>query len=102
MDYPDDVLFFPPSDVDWHYAFLSSNAANPKTEQAALKSAQASEWKAAKEKELAAMDALGVSEWCFIPLRSNLNTCKWIFVIKWNADGSLDKYKARKVARGFT
>ena len=54
------------------------------------------------EKELAAMDALGVFEWCFIPLGSNLITCKWILVTKWNADGSLNMYKARLVARGFT
>ena len=54
------------------------------------------------EKELAAVDALGVFEWCFIPLGSNLITWKWIFVTKWNADGSLNKYKARLVARGFT
>ena len=47
------------------------------------------------------MDALGVFEWYFIPLGSNLITCKWIFVTKWNADGSLNKYKARLVARGF-
>ena len=54
------------------------------------------------ENELAAMDALGVFEWGFIPLGSNLITCKWIFVTKWNADGSLNKYNARLVARGFT
>ena len=54
------------------------------------------------EKELAAMDALGVFEWCFIPLRNNLITCKWILVTKRNADGSLNKYKAQLVARGFT
>ena len=54
------------------------------------------------EKELAAMDALGVCEWCFIPLGSNLITYKWIFVTKRNADVSLIKYKARLVACGFT
>ena len=54
------------------------------------------------EKELAAMDALGVFEWCFLPLGSNLISCKWIFVTKWKANGSLNKYKARLIARGFT
>ena len=54
------------------------------------------------EKELAAMDALGVFEWCYISLGSNLITCKWIIVTKCNADGCLNKYKARMVARGFT
>ena len=54
------------------------------------------------EKELAAMNALGVLNWCVIPLGSNHVTCKWILVTKWNADGSLNKYKARLVVRGFT
>ena len=54
------------------------------------------------EKELAAMDALGVFEWCFIPLGSNLITCKRIFVTKWNANGNLNTYKARLFARSFT
>ena len=46
------------------------------------------------EKELAAMDAMGMFEWCSIPQGSYLTTCKRIFVTKWNADGSLNKYKA--------
>ena len=40
------------------------------------------------KKELAAMDALGMFERCFISLGSNLITCKWSFVTKWNADVS--------------
>ena len=82
MDHPKDVPFFPPADADCHYANPTSNAADPKTEQAPLKSAGSREWRAAIKKELEAMDALGVFEWCFIPFGSNLITCKWIFVTK--------------------
>ena len=59
----EDVPFFFPADADWHYANPASNAADPKTELAALKSAQSREWRAAMEKELAAMNALGLFEW---------------------------------------
>ena len=74
-DHPKGVPFFPLADAEWHYANLASNAAGLKTEQAALTSAQASECRAAMDRELTVMDALGVFKWCFIPLRSNLITC---------------------------
>ena len=36
------------------------------------------------------------------PDRKSIVTSKWIFKIKHDADGSIDKYKARFVARGFS
>ena len=73
----EDVPFFPPAHADWHYANPASNVADPKTEQAALRSAHSREWRAAMDKELAAINALVVFEWCFLPLGS-------IFITKWN------------------
>jgi histone deacetylase 1/2 len=32
---------------------------------------------------------------------SNIIDCKWVFKVKLNADGTLDKYKARLVSKGF-
>jgi hypothetical protein len=28
--------------------------------------------------------------------------CKWVFTVKYNSDGSLERYKAQLVAKGFT
>lgn len=41
--------------------------------------------------------------WDLVPLPSNRKTvgCKWVFRVKENVDGSINKYKARFVAKGF-
>lgn len=28
--------------------------------------------------------------------------CKWVFSLKYNSDGTLNRYKARSVAKGFS
>ena len=41
--------------------------------------------------------------WDLVPLPSNRKAvdCKWVFRVKENADGSINKYKARLVSKGF-
>jgi hypothetical protein len=58
-------------------------------------------WKAMEAEVQALHDN---NTWILVPRppSQNIISCKWIFRLKQHTDGSLDKYKARLVACGFT
>lgn len=45
-----------------------------------------------------------VATWRLVPHPANhhIINCKWVFKLKQRSDGSIDKYKARLIVRGFT
>jgi hypothetical protein len=59
-------------------------------------------WRQAMQEEYDAL--LSNNTWDLVPRPpgTNIVTDKWIFHHKFNVDGSLDRYKARWVLRGFT
>ena len=59
-------------------------------------------WKAAMDQEYAAL--MERQTWKLVPRPRDMNivTCRWIFTVKYNPDGTINRYKARLVARGFT
>ena len=51
--------------------------------------------------ELSALER--TSTWNLVPLPSGAVpiTCKWVFKVKTHSDGTVERYKARLMARGF-
>ena len=44
----------------------------------------------------------GVFELTPRPLERNVVGSKWVYAVKWRDDGTVDRWKARTVAKGFT
>ncbi|KAE8719487.1 putative Cysteine-rich RLK (RECEPTOR-like protein kinase) 8 [Hibiscus syriacus] len=63
---------------------------------------KSSVWRDAIDDELRAMES--IETWSIFPLHEGKNSidCKWVYQIKHKADGSIDRYKAWLVAKGFT
>ncbi|KAI5073008.1 hypothetical protein GOP47_0013114 [Adiantum capillus-veneris] len=92
---------------DYAYSALSSTPTvdpddDPLTVRDALSSPDAAEWHAAMEDEVKSLKAN--KTWSLVPLPPGWSpiTCKWVLRRKYHPDGSVARYKARLVARGFS
>jgi len=58
-------------------------------------------WLKAMEEELGALHKNNT--WHLVPQQQGINLidCKWVFKVKRKSDGSVDRYKARLVEKGF-
>lgn len=88
------------------YAFATTETTRltdePHSYAQAMRSQNSLAWKQACDKEMSSIRDKGV--WHLVPRPKNCNVIKgrWVFKIKRNVDGSIAKYKARYVAKGYS
>ena len=100
------------------YAFITINstdlnievrdtmdATTPKNFKAAMSGPDRTLWAEACDKELRAIEDFGTWQLCDTrevkKAGGNILSARWVFKVKKQADGSVERYKARLVARGF-
>ena len=68
----------------------------------AINSKNSKYWKEAAENEYQSLLKNNTWELVERPKENNVITCKWIFKVKRRADGTVDRYKSRLVAQGYS
>ncbi|KAG7560507.1 Retrotransposon gag domain [Arabidopsis thaliana x Arabidopsis arenosa] len=59
-------------------------------------------WCGAMDEEVDALEGTDTWTICTLPPDKTPIGCKWIFKVKFNSDGTVERYKARLVAKGYT
>ncbi|CAI7884664.1 unnamed protein product [Closterium sp. NIES-53] len=85
------------------FAFFSpvEMPGKPSTLKESLESSDAEERKNTMESELKSIEENGTWELVELPARRMAITSKWLFKIKFDADGKNERYKSRLVAKGY-
>jgi len=85
-----------------HFVLSGLVTPDPATYEEAIKGPDSEMWVQAMHEELNSLEKNGTFEYTSLPRDRKAIGCKWVFKTKMNADGSVSRYKARLVARGFT
>ncbi|CAM8966871.1 unnamed protein product [Rhodiola kirilowii] len=85
-----------------HHAVFALQISSVKEPSSYTQASKDTQWVEAMNREIKALE--GNNTWLLtdLPKDKTVVDCKWIYKIKYLADGSIERFKARLVARGFT
>jgi hypothetical protein len=75
---------------------------DPTSFEEAMRSAHSSKWLEAMQDEMRSMSTNKVWDLEEIPKGAKTVDCKWVYKIKCDSKGNVERYKAQLVAKGFT
>jgi hypothetical protein len=75
---------------------------DPTSFEEAMRSAHSSKWLDAMEDEMRSMSTNRVWDLEEIPKEGKTVGCKWVYTMKCDYKGNIERFKARLVAKGFT
>ena len=100
------MYLFLPEALEFAFSAVSSSInpkrAPPKTYAEAMRRPDAHLWHEAACKEIDALVERGTWVPAKLPPGKKAIGSRWVFVVKYKADGSLERYKARLVIKGFS
>ncbi|CAI7882717.1 unnamed protein product [Closterium sp. NIES-54] len=88
-------------DEEMAFCFFTPLPGEPATMEEALSGPQKEEWKAAMDAEFNSLTENGTWELVELPEGRRPISSKWVFKAKSGADGALERFKSRLVAKGF-
>jgi len=59
-------------------------------------------WREVIQCEIFVLESNQTLETAFLPKDKTVIGCKWVFKIKYNADGTIERYKSRLVTKRYT
>jgi Reverse transcriptase (RNA-dependent DNA polymerase) len=107
-DYVSQQVMYPIQDfisynrVSPEYRAYLSNITNQMEPTNFSEANQSPIWRKAMKEELQALEKNDTWDIVNLPKNKKPVGCKWVYKIKYNCDGTIERYKARLVAKGFT
>lgn len=90
------------ADLDNVCDYCIVNPEEPLTFQQAVNGTNAQEWKQAMEEEMDSLKTSKVWELVEVPKNSTIVENKWVYKLKTDTNGNIQKFRARLVAKGFS